>query len=180
MLPAVPHGRCRDAVEAAERYADGLATDRELEQLYGRVCSMVADLRRRVHRGRLVLSGGVHPQTRRLSFIANTCHVHRPFLIGRLKAVAADAELAATAPDVLRCVFGDTLSAATFDPSWRTEATVGLAAGIYDERAFERLPILADALEEAGCEDEAILSHCREPGVHVRGCWVVDLVLGKG
>jgi hypothetical protein len=54
-----------------------------------------------------------------------------------------------------------------------------LAQGIYDERAFERLPILADALEDAGCTDAAILVHCRGPGPHVRGCWVVDLILGK-
>ena len=51
--------------------------------------------------------------------------------------------------------------------------------GIYDDRAFDRLPILADALIDAGCDDEQILEHCRAPGPHVRGCWVVDLVLGK-
>jgi hypothetical protein len=54
-----------------------------------------------------------------------------------------------------------------------------LASHIYDSRAFDRLPILADALEEAGCKDAEILAHCRGPGPHVRGCWVVDLVLGK-
>jgi hypothetical protein len=50
---------------------------------------------------------------------------------------------------------------------------------IYTDRAFDRLPILADALEEAGCTDAAILEHCRGPGPHVRGCWVVDLLLDK-
>ncbi len=54
-----------------------------------------------------------------------------------------------------------------------------LAGGIYDEGAFDRLPILADALLDAGCEDKQLLGHCRGPGPHVRGCWVVDLVLGK-
>jgi hypothetical protein len=54
-----------------------------------------------------------------------------------------------------------------------------LAKAIYGERAFDRLPILADALEEAGCTNAELLGHCRQPGVHVRGCWVVDLVLGK-
>ena len=54
-----------------------------------------------------------------------------------------------------------------------------VAATIYDDRAFDRLPILADALEDAGCDDHDILAHCRGPGPHVRGCWVVDLVLGK-
>jgi hypothetical protein len=50
---------------------------------------------------------------------------------------------------------------------------------IYDERAFDRLPLLADALEEACCDDADILGHCRDGGEHVRDCWVVDLVLGK-
>jgi hypothetical protein len=54
-----------------------------------------------------------------------------------------------------------------------------LAQSIYEDRAFDRLPIVADALEEAGCTDAEILAHCRGPGPHVRGCWVVDLLLGK-
>jgi hypothetical protein len=66
-----------------------------------------------------------------------------------------------------------------FDPRWHTSDAVALAQSIYDERAFERLPILADALMDAGCEDEQVISHCRSEGPHVRGCWVVDLVLGK-
>ena len=56
---------------------------------------------------------------------------------------------------------------------------IKLAETIYDEEAFDRLPILADALEDAGCTDPAILDHCRKPGVHTRGCWVVDCILGK-
>jgi hypothetical protein len=59
------------------------------------------------------------------------------------------------------------------------EKTATLAQAIYDDRAFERMPELADALAEAGCSNPDILSHCRGPGPHVRGCWVVDLVLGK-
>ncbi len=65
-------------------------------------------------------------------------------------------------------------------PEWRTEAVVAIAAGIYADLAFVRLPILADALEDAGCADDEILAHCRSSGPHARGCWVVDLVLGKG
>jgi hypothetical protein len=67
-----------------------------------------------------------------------------------------------------------------FDPRWRTADAVGLAAGIYEERAFGRLPLLGDALMDAGCDDDAILSHCRHDGLHARGCWVVDMVLAKG
>jgi hypothetical protein len=54
-----------------------------------------------------------------------------------------------------------------------------LARAIYDDRAFDRLPVLADALEDAGCVERAILDHCRSGGEHVLGCWVVDLLLGK-
>lgn len=70
----------------------------------------------------------------------------------------------------------------TINPAWFTwnDGTVQkVAQAIYDERAFDRLPILADALEEAGCTDTDILSHCRSGDDHVRGCWVIDLVLGK-
>jgi hypothetical protein len=67
----------------------------------------------------------------------------------------------------------------TADPSWLTSTVVSLAHGIYQDRAFDRLPILADALQDAGCDNEDVLNHCRSEGPHVRGCWVVDLVLGK-
>jgi len=57
---------------------------------------------------------------------------------------------------------------------------VALARGIYDDRAFDRMPILADALQDAGCVNEDVLNHCRDAQqTHIRGCWVVDLVLGK-
>ena len=80
---------------------------------------------------------------------------------------------------ILRDIIGNPFRPIAFDHRWRTEHTVGLAAKMYEERDFAAMPILADALQEAGCEDADILTHCREPGVHVRGCWVVDLVLGK-
>lgn len=65
------------------------------------------------------------------------------------------------------------------DPGWQSATVVALAQAIYKERAFDRLPILADALEDAGCTNAEILSHCRGPGPHGRGCWVVDMILGK-
>jgi hypothetical protein len=76
-------------------------------------------------------------------------------------------------------VFGNPFHPVALDPSWRTEAVVGLARGMYESRDFAPMPVLADALEDAGCADAAILAHCRGEGPHVRGCWVVDLVLGK-
>ena len=56
---------------------------------------------------------------------------------------------------------------------------VRISQSIYDERAFDRMPILADALTDAGCDDQGILNHCRSEGPHVKGCWVVDALLGK-
>jgi hypothetical protein len=62
---------------------------------------------------------------------------------------------------------------------WKDGTIPKLAQCIYDQRTFDRLAILADALEDAGCTDADILSHLRGPGSHVRGCWVIDLILGK-
>jgi hypothetical protein len=79
-----------------------------------------------------------------------------------------------------RDIVGNPFRPVTFDPSWRTSTAHALAQGIYADRAFDRLPILADALQDAGCENADILTHCRDlQFAHVRGCWVVDLVLGK-
>jgi hypothetical protein len=80
---------------------------------------------------------------------------------------------------LLRDVFGNPFRPVTFAPAWRTSTVLSLAQTIYDERQFQNLPILADALEDAGCDNAAILGHCRQPGEHTRGCWVLDLVLGK-
>lgn len=80
---------------------------------------------------------------------------------------------------LLRDILGNPFRPVTADPRWRTETVVALAAGIYTERAFDRMPILADAMEEAGCDHADILSHCRGEGPHVRGCWVIDAILGK-
>lgn len=80
---------------------------------------------------------------------------------------------------LLRDIFGNPFRPITLDHSWLTSTVLALANGIYEKRAFDRMPILADALQDAGCDNENILNHCRQPGEHVRGCWVVDLLLGK-
>ncbi len=81
---------------------------------------------------------------------------------------------------LLRDVLGNPFRPVVFEEGWRTTTTTALVTGIYEEKVFDRMPILADALEEAGCDSREVLDHCRGPGEHVRGCWVVDLVLGKG
>jgi hypothetical protein len=99
---------------------------------------------------------------------------------------AAEGVLFAVVPDVaihaMREVIGNPFRPVAINPAWLNwnDGTVRkVAQAIYDERAFDRLPILADALEEAGCTNTDILNHCRQPRNHVRGCWVVDLILGK-
>jgi hypothetical protein len=83
---------------------------------------------------------------------------------------------------LLRCIVGNPERHAKAEKSWSDwngGTVVKIALAIYEERAFERMPILGDALEDAGCDNADILAHCRGPGPHVRGCWVVDLLLGK-
>lgn len=81
---------------------------------------------------------------------------------------------------LVRCLFGPLgFRQLGLDPSWLTSDVLALSQCIYDERTFDQLPILADALTDAGCGDEDILNHLRSDGPHVRGCWVIDLLLGK-
>jgi hypothetical protein len=157
-----------EALETAERYADGLITEGELGgasirvRLSDRATSLEAKLALDC-----CLSGSSEPR--------------------RLQGAYEWAAIAGTdAPaewkyqgHLIRCIFGNPFRPVTVDPSWLTSTVVSLAQGIYAERAFDRLPILADALQDAGCDNPDVLDHCRGPGPHVRGCWVVDLVLGK-
>ena len=81
--------------------------------------------------------------------------------------------------DLLRDIFGNPFRKVKFNKKWRTDTAIALARQMYESRDFGAMPILADALQDAGCDNEGVLNHCRGPGPHVRGCWVVDLVLGK-
>lgn len=81
--------------------------------------------------------------------------------------------------DLLRDIVGNPFRPVAFDPAWRSANVRALAAAIYVDSGYDRLPILADALEEAGCTRPDVLEHCREPAEHVRGCWVIDGLLEK-
>ena len=84
---------------------------------------------------------------------------------------------------LLRDIFGNPFRPVSVDPhllTWNGGTVAKLAQAIYEERRFQDLPVLADALEEAGCTNADLLDHCRRPGEHVRGCWAVDLLLGNG
>jgi hypothetical protein len=62
---------------------------------------------------------------------------------------------------------------------WQDSTILRIAQGVYEDRAFHRLPILADTLLDSGCDSDELIAHCHSPGPHVRGCWAVDLILGK-
>ncbi|WP_246523190.1 hypothetical protein [Gemmata palustris] len=80
---------------------------------------------------------------------------------------------------IFRDISGNPFKRVKFDKRWRTETATLLAQQMYESREFSALPILADALQDAGCSNADILNHCHGESLHVRGCWVVDLVLGR-
>ncbi len=88
--------------------------------------------------------------------------------------------------ELIREVFGNPFRPVALDPSWLTDVVHSLAQSTYDERILPdghldpvRLAVLANALEQAGCTNQAILQHLRGPETHVRGCWAIDQVLAK-
>jgi hypothetical protein len=98
------------------------------------------------------------------------------------QAAAAQQREGSLQADLVRCIFGNPFRPVAADMAWLAwngGTMPRLARAIYDGRAFGRLPVLADALEEAGCAERAFLEHCRSLGPHARGCWVVDALLGK-
>jgi hypothetical protein len=168
----------RAAVEAAERFADGLVTAGELRRQEGR-----SAVYRDVDDERL-------PEDLPHSY---WCDVAAWKATSPRAAAGADDVSDATrrvARDrcgeweevvqarLLRCVVGNPFRPVPPGP-WITPAAVTVAREAYDRRDFSALPLLADLLEEAGCPEQSVLDHCRQPGEHVRGCWVVDLALGK-
>jgi hypothetical protein len=96
--------------------------------------------------------------------------------------VASREDISALQCRLFRDVIGNPFRPVALDPSWlhwKDRGVQRLARAIYEERRFHELPALGDALAQAECTNTAVLAHCREPGEHVRGCWVVDLLLGK-
>jgi Uncharacterized protein conserved in bacteria (DUF2199) len=98
-------------------------------------------------------------------------------------AAAALDEIDSTAKQshstIIRDVFGNPFRSSDLHSAWLTPKVRVLAEQIYDDRTFERLPALAERLATAGCENDDVLAHCSHGGQHVRGCWVVDLILGR-
>ncbi|QEL15886.1 hypothetical protein [Limnoglobus roseus] len=175
----LPDDRLRGAVEVAERFADGRATKMELAASH-----MASEAMRGRSQQPAGTPVGVRVAIQMVGAATNSEAFHAAFMM-----TATELPLGGVIPqkiagryicNLFRDIFGNPFRPVTFSPSWLTPTTVAIAEAIYADRAFDRVPILADALQDAGCEEEAILAHCRGDGVHVRGCWVVDGVLGKG
>jgi hypothetical protein len=173
-----PHlsAAARRSVRAAERFADGLATPEELAAARGpnysgiradNSGSFAADPSRRFRR------------SVRFALFHAAWSAGWPGWVERIIPENEAAEKAAQAA-VVREVFGNPFRRVARKRAWLTSDVLALARGVYDERAFDRLPILADALQDAGCDGEDVLNHLRDEATpHVHGCWVLDLVLGK-
>ena len=172
----------RTAVETGERLADGLASDADRFQIMERLYAMPMNARQGL--GELATFFGNPTRERFAAYNAALVTV-RPCCGDRGIATGPSWEAATTMtgrhqPRLLRELFGPIpFRPVAFDPAWRTSTAVALASQMYESRDFTAMPILADALQDAGCENDEVLGHCRGPGPHVRGCWVVDLVLGK-
>jgi hypothetical protein len=203
----IPTEPCRRAIEVAERYADGLATEQERFAAWSAAVASAEEegipLRNDYYAE--TIEWGCVPGG--LAALATVCLVGAGEVDARGVATHAASEVALDAGQVrsgkdasevasgeafaaeaaaqcllLREIFHNPFRPSALDPAraaWRAGAARAIAQGIYEDRAFAQLPILADALQEAGCADSTILDHLRGPGSHVRGCWALDLVLGK-
>jgi hypothetical protein len=103
--------------------------------------------------------------------------VGRDYEVDQLEKGATEER--AVQADLFRDIIGNPFRPVDFSTSWRTGTAVSLARQMDESRDFSAMPILGDALQDAGCDNDDLLNHCRGPGQHVRGCWVVDLVLGQ-
>ncbi len=168
--------RLHDAIDLAERFADGKAVKKDLERMWDEFRNLWMPV---------PVSCLLWPDSAQMREAAEQfCRQYGGWRIDpdpfdpvrHAQFVTRLSER----NNLLRCIVGNPFRLVAFDPRWQSETVVALATGIYAERAFDRLPILADALEEAGCDHPDVLAHCRDPHQpHARGCWVVDGVLGK-
>lgn len=173
--------RSRSAVEVLERYADGLASERELAAATKAARAAFDTASREKEKVLIspewaaVLATDPDPW-----FAASRASTHAFSAVGEAFSVGPER---AAQSRLLRCIFG---SLPFREPvlngcrkAFEDEAVIKLAQAIYQEQAFHLLPALGAALQNAGCENTEIITHCNEAGPHVRGCWVVDLVIGQ-
>ena len=161
----------RTLISMSERYADGQCTADQLRQA--------------AERAGVVTPGRAFVKEDRIRLAATKAAGHTGF--GESAEHAAET-LQLVSPSskewkfqlaMIREIFAPCFRPVAINPTWLTSTVVTLAQSIYDNRRFEDMPILADALEDAGCDNAEMLEHGRGGGEHVRGCWLVDLILAK-
>ncbi len=167
--------RSRQAVEVSERFADGACKIRELHRAHRNAGAVVEQF---AYLSPQYLAASTAESAARKDYNFGWAfgfeYVSESVPVGDQRAAIVRWQHA-----LLRDILGNTFRLVALDPSWLTSDVEALARGIYEEKAFDRMPILADALQDAGCANDDVLNHCRGDGPHVRGCWVVDLLLGK-
>jgi hypothetical protein len=185
----LPDGRSRAAVKLADHYAEGGGDKEKIAAARHEAdCAVrAADYAARDAAGEAVAEAAV-AAARALDpdgwYAARGSAYYARRAVGLFAGGAAEGREAEDQCRLLRCVIGSpfrTPAPLAIDwLRWNSRTVQKLARAIYDECRFEEVPVLADALEDAGCADADLLNHLREPGPHTRGCWPVDLVLGLG
>ncbi len=173
--------RSRRAVELVEQLADGQATRAEVDAAVEEADEAAGDLGDGPSSAAWALTGDdVHEAVLMVDQITTGWAAKCAERMGGSEDASELSENAAHIV-LLHDIVGDPFQTPVLNPASLTcnEAVRGLASLIYEERMFEHLPLLGNALEKAGCTDEVILSHCRSGAEHTRGCWVVDAILGK-
>lgn len=177
---ALPDDRCRQCVVILERHIAGTATEEELTQAIEIAhAAFLPSWKRGEGKNGLLASAVWIAMCDQRSFPGETVSTASGVCDHLANATEDYRSTSIAQCGLLRCIVGNPFRPVAFAPEWRTTVAVGIAAQMYESREFGNLPVLADALEEAGCDHPAVLAHCREPGEHARGCWVVDGVLGK-
>jgi hypothetical protein len=172
------------SVELAERFAEGRATDEELRRADELAMWAGDDASWHSMQG-AAAAWAVAAAAHREGIGAARGAVYEVRSVHAEDAAKRDEEQLAQCR-LLRDILGNPFRPVLLDPSWQVPAVVALATAVYEERDLpegtldaNRLAVLADALEDAGCDSAEILSHLRGSGLHVRGCWAVELLLGK-
>ncbi len=171
--------RSRRAVEAAEQFADGIISTQILEQAQRGAWTTWEDWPRMDVRTFKAVGAAAWVAKPSMG-LAEALVVLQGSLAAECRMEPADATVDRC--NLIRDLFGALFCTPAADPAWLAHgngAVLAMSRTIYEERRFEDMPILADALEDAGCTDAEILNHCRATAEHGRGCWVLDLLLDK-
>lgn len=180
----LPDPRSRAAVEVAERFADELATPRELAAARNHALSAAVGPAWAAYWAANVKAAGplrnVFEAAQPAPAVKAMKQAHLSRQVETWNRITSESSREQVG--LIREVVGNPFRRPRLGPwclGWEGGLVVRLARQVYDGEAFDQMPMLGDALEEAGCEDTMLLEHCRLPGRHLRGCWVLDVVLGR-